>query len=368
MRRDYDAIVVGARVAGSSTATLLARYGHKVLLLDRARFPSDTLSTHFFRAPALKVFRQVGVFEQVERAAPHLVETFHDVEGHSWSEAVEGEDDLDYHLCVRRITLDGILTDQVQKESNVEFRQGARFTDLIHENGSVIGARWKDSGQCEATARVIVGADGFYSRVAELVEPAVEQFEPVRRAMYYTYFQGLIPREKTAAEFYFRGNHLVYVFPTDGDRALIAISVPISEFDEYRRDARNQMMSVLQALPALTPRLKPAEMVAPLKGAGNIPCYQRVPYGEGWALVGDSGQVFDPWSGQGIDHASQHAFMLVEALHEFLEEQKDWKDAMSAYHALRNSSSKKNFESTRKFARDIRLMSHGALKKRGLKP
>ena len=367
MSREYDAIIVGARVAGSITARLLGEYGHKVLLLDRAHFPSDTLSTHFFRATALKAFQQAGAFEQVQRAAPHLVETFHDVEGHIWSEAVEGEEGLDYLLCVRRITLDAMLTDQVQKAANVKFRQGARFTDLVRENDTVIGARWRDrTGEYEATARVIVGADGFYSRVAELVEPRVEQFEPVRRAMYYTYFQGLPPRERPAAEFYFRGNHLVYVFPTDENRTLIAISVPISEFEHFRKDAKSEMMSMLDTLPGLASRLKTAEIVAPLKGAGNIPCYQRVPYGEGWVLVGDSGQVFDPWSGQGIDHASQHAVLLADALHEFFEDKKDWARAMSEYHSRRNSSSKKNFESTRKFARDLRPMSHGALKKRGL--
>ena len=368
MKTEYDAIIVGARVAGSITAALLGAYGQRVLLLDRAHFPSDTLSTHFFRAPALKAFQRAGVFEQVQSASPHMAETFNDIEGHTWSDPVEGEDGLDYLLCVRRITLDGILTQQVQKEANVEFHQGARFTDLIRKNGRAIGARWRENtGECEATARAIIGADGFYSRLAELVEPEVEQSEPVRRAMYYTYFEGLAAREKPAAEFYFRGNHLVYVFSTDGDLTLVAISVPISEFEQYRKDPKREMVSMLEALPALGPRVRAAEIVAPVKGAGNIPCYQRVPYGDGWALVGDSGQVFDPWSGQGIDHASQHAVMLADALHGFLGEKNDWQSAMSTYHALRNSSSKRNFESTRKFARDLRLLSHGALKKRGLK-
>ena len=365
--RDYDAIIVGARVAGSVTAAVLGSYGHKVLLLDRAHFPSDTLSTHFFRAQALMAFQRAGVFDQVQGAAPHMVETFTDIEGHTWSEEVEGQDGLDYLLCVRRITLDGILTDQVQKQPQVELCQGARFTDLLWENATAAGARWRNqAGEHDATSRVVIGADGFYSRVAELVEPEVEQFEPVRRAMYYTYFQGLIPGERTAAEFYFRGNHLVYVFPTDANQTLIAVSVPISEFEHYRRDPKNEMMSVLEALPALAPRLKSAEIVASVKGAGNIPCYQRVPFGDGWALAGDSGQVFDPWSGQGIDHASQHAVMLAEALHEFFTEQKDWGSAMQEYHALRNSTSRRNFESTRKFARDLRPMANGALKKRGL--
>ena len=369
MNRDYDAIIVGGRVAGSITGTLLGKSGYKVLLLDRAHFPSDTLSTHFFRSPALKAFRRAGVFDRVQQAAPHLSERFTDVEGHTWSDRVDEDDGIDFLMCVRRITLDGILIERVQEVASVEFRQGARFTDLIHENGAVIGAKWTDqAGEHEATARAIVGADGFYSQVAKLVGPEVEQFDPVQRAMYYTYFEGLPHRENPAAEFYFRGDHLVYVFPTDGDLTLIAISVPISEFDRYRKNPKHELMSMLESLPALAPRLKAAEIEAPIKGAGNIPCYQRVPYGDGWVLVGDSGQVFDPWSGQGIDHASQHAVMLAESLHEYFEGKKQWGEAMSEYHALRNSSSRKNFQNTRRFARDLRPMSQGALRNRGLKP
>ncbi len=47
----YDAIVVGARCAGSPAGMLLARKGYRVLLVDKATFPSDTMSTHFIRTP-----------------------------------------------------------------------------------------------------------------------------------------------------------------------------------------------------------------------------------------------------------------------------------------------------------------------------
>jgi len=50
----YDVIVVGARCAGSPTALLLARKGYRVLLVDRATFPSDTISTHYVRLPGAR--------------------------------------------------------------------------------------------------------------------------------------------------------------------------------------------------------------------------------------------------------------------------------------------------------------------------
>ena len=367
MSTDYDAIIVGARVAGSITAAVLGEYGHRVLLLDRAHFPSDTLSTHFFHVAALKSFQRIGVLDQTANAAPKLIEMFNDIEGTTWTDKIEGEAGLDYFQCIRRITLDGILIDRAQKEPSVEVCQGARFTDLLWENGQVIGAQWMDdTGQHQATARVVIGADGFYSQVAKLVEPEVEEFEPIHRAMYFNYFENVAPLEVSTAEFYFRGDHLVYVFPTDGDLHLMAVSVPIFEFYAYRKDAEGETMKLLSSLPTLSPRIESAKVVAPFKGAANIPCYLRVPYGDGWALVGDSALVFDPWSGQGIDHASQHAIMLADALHENFENKKTWDEAMSDYHAQRNESSKKNFKRTRTFARDIRPMAAGALKTRGL--
>ena len=366
MNTDYDVIIIGARVAGSITATLLGEHGHKVLLLDKAHFPSDSLSTHYFRAPALKSFKRVGVFDQVQAVAPHMGESFTDVEGHTWVTPSEDDDGINYEMCVRRITLDGILTERVKQESNVTFLQGAKFTDVLRNGDKVIGAKWSDeAGEHQATARAVVGADGIYSQMVKLVEPKDEEFEPVHRAMYYSYYKNIHPIDKPAAEFYFRGDHLVYVFPTDADLTLIAISVPIAEFDIYKKDAEGEMMKVLETLPALAPRLKKAERAAPVKGAGNIPCYLRVPYGNGWALVGDAALAFDPWSGQGIDHASQHAIMLADCLSAFLKNKKTWDEAMSQYHSERNASSKKNFMSTRKFARDLRPMSRGALKNRG---
>ena len=70
----YDAIVVGARCAGSPTAMLLARKGYKVLLLDKAGFPSDTLSTHYIHQPVSPDSRSGGCWT---RWWPRTVHRFH---------------------------------------------------------------------------------------------------------------------------------------------------------------------------------------------------------------------------------------------------------------------------------------------------
>jgi flavin-dependent dehydrogenase len=176
----------------------------------------------------------------------------------------------------------------------------------------------------------------------------------------------LEPLPGPAAEHHFRGNHLVYVFPTDAGLTLAAATVPISEFPEFRRDPAGRLRAELELLPALAPRLHNAEQAVPVKGAANIPCYQRVPYGPGWALLGDAGQVLDPWSGQGIDHASTHAVLLAEALNAWLAGRTGWEAGMASYHEQRNAWSQKTYRRTSTYAADLRPMTHAALLRRGL--
>ena len=160
---DYEVIIVGARVAGSALAALLGEQGHRVLLLDKAHFPSDTLCTHFFRAPALRVFERLGVLNEVKSVAPPMTVVWNYIDGHVISDPVEApEEHLRYFLCERRITLDWILLQRVEREPNIEVHQGAQMKELIWSDGRVAGVRWAEQdGIKEARARVVVGADGF---------------------------------------------------------------------------------------------------------------------------------------------------------------------------------------------------------------
>src|SRR5438093_302337 len=182
---DYDVIIVGGRVAGSILATRLGQFGHRVLLLEKASFPSDTLSTSFFRAPALRVFEKIGVLEEVKSVAPPLRTLWNYIDGHVLSDPVEApEEHLRFFLCERRITLDWILFQRVKREPCVEIRLNANVRELIWQNGRVTGVRWSEpDGVCEATAQVVIGADGFYSMLAKALDPAYESFFPVQRCI-----------------------------------------------------------------------------------------------------------------------------------------------------------------------------------------
>jgi flavin-dependent dehydrogenase len=361
-------IIVGARVAGSVLAALLGQQGHRVLLLDKATFPSDTLSTHFFRAPALRVFERLGILEAVKEPAPPLTTLWNYIDGHVISEPVTGPDEhLHFFLCERRITLDWTLIQRAEQETSVEVRQGANVKDLVWEDGNVIGVQWRQKdGMHAASARAVVGADGIYSTLAKILEPDLETEFPVQRCMYYTYYRGIEPLNGPTAEHHFVGDTLTYVFPTDGDLTLVALSLPIDEFSSFKKDSENRLQAHLDSLPLLAPRLRQAEPVERIKGSGNIPGYQRVPFGPGWALVGDAHQVMDPWSGMGIDHATTHASFLAEALDRWLNEDASWEEAMGEYHRQARKWSEKSYRRTCNYAADLRPMTRAALQRRGL--
>jgi 2-polyprenyl-6-methoxyphenol hydroxylase-like FAD-dependent oxidoreductase len=363
----YDVIIVGARVAGSILALCLAQQGRKVLLLDRAKFPSDTLSTHFFRAPALRAFEQAGVLEQVLPVAPHLRMSYTVIDGIVIQEPVEEPADFPFYMCVRRITLDEILIERVRQSANIDFYESAKVEGLVKQDSRVDGVTWRSQdGMQISTGKAVVGADGIRSSLAKWLQPNVEISEPVRRTMYYAYYAGLAALEGPAAEFHFRGDHLVYCFPCDGNLSLLAASLPISEFDEFRRDPQGRLDQELHSMVELAPRIKRASRVSPVQGTGSIGGHLRVPFGDGWALVGDAGMAMDPWSGQGIDQATTHAVMLARHLDDFLSGREGWEAAMQAFHTERNDFSLKAFNRTCTNARDLTQLTDAALKARGL--
>lgn len=364
---DYDIIIIGARVAGSTLATILGKKGYRILMLDRATFPSDTISTHFFRAPALRAFYKVGVAGEVQSVAPQLKVNYNVIDGIEFPEPVDRPDDYPFYMCVRRIVLDNILIRNIKQIPGVELKQGTKVTEIIRDNNFVTGVKWQmvdEKG--EHTARAVIGADGINSFMAKEVNAVEEYREPINRAMYYGYYRGITSKEGPAAEFHYNGNALVYCFPCDSNLTLIAASIPIAHFNSFKRNVEKEFNDLVNSMKALTERFSKAEIEGQIRGSGSIPGYLRIPYGDGWALVGDAGMVMDPWSGQGIDQATTHSVLLADALDDFLSEKKDWSSAMSAFHAERNEFSLKTFMRTCKFSVDFRPMTNEALKRRGL--
>ena len=168
----YDAIVVGARCAGSPTAMLLARKGHRVLLVDRATFPSDTVSTHVVHPRAAALLARWGLLERLVATGCPPIHTYAFDFGPVTISGAPGTADSPVAYCPRRTVLDELLV-RAAAEAGVEVREGFTVDEVLSEDGRVVGVvgRSAQGAALRERARVVVGADGRFSRVAQAVRP-----------------------------------------------------------------------------------------------------------------------------------------------------------------------------------------------------
>ncbi len=147
-----DAVVVGARPAGSATAIALARAGRRVVALDRARFPSDTLSTHLLFAGGVAELARVGALERVLAiGAPRMPDALMAGAGETVRARYTPVDGIDYGMCVRRPGLDAALVDAA-RAAGADVREGAKVTNLVTRAGRVEGVRWSSADGRRARA------------------------------------------------------------------------------------------------------------------------------------------------------------------------------------------------------------------------
>ena len=309
-----DVVVVGGRVAGALTAIRLVRAGVRVRLLEARHFPADTLSTHFFRGDGLvRSLAEVDVLDEVlASGAPPLTCEYRSVDGATATlNPPQDPGKIGFCLSVRRVTLDAILARRAEA-CGVDLRTDTRVTGLLREGDRVAGV--VDQHGEAHRAEAVIGADGRRSSVARLVAAEDEQRHPPARAMYYRYARGWRSPSEVGPDFSMLGNELAYVFPSDGDLACVALSLPLSVFAESRHDAAAWLAGRLREHRSLVARLETVTWVGGLFAGLPADSVVRRAAGPGWALVGDAGTAQDPWAGLGMDTAARQAEQLAARL------------------------------------------------------
>ena len=184
----YDAIVVGARVAGSPTAMLLARKGYRVLAVDRATFPSDTLSTHVIHAPGVAALQRWGLLDEVvATGCPPITQLqlrLRRVHHHRHQPAGRRHHD-GYARGVRCWTRSW-STPPARPVS-----RSARVTTSTRCSSRTAGSSASAAATAVDRARIVIGADGRNSQVAKAVGVEEYNTKPRLQYSYYTYFSGL---------------------------------------------------------------------------------------------------------------------------------------------------------------------------------
>jgi flavin-dependent dehydrogenase len=353
-----DVVVVGARVAGSTVAALLGDSGARVLLVDRASFPSPTLSTHFFRGgQAVSVFDRLGVLDRLLGLGAPPLRCEYTYVGDPAGVVGPPQDpgEIGFSLSVRREALDEVLVRRAAASPGVELAERTRLDDLLWRDGRVVGVVLDGpNGRRAVSARLVIGADGRRSRVAKLVGAEDQERRAGARTLYYRYVRGFTsPGVEIGVEFSVGDNELVYVFPSDDGFACVAVSSPKSLFSEFRANPSAMLDARIARHPAIAARYESAQRDSTVLGTAPEDNYVRIPCGEGWALVGDAGMHQDPWSGRGIDMAAVHAATLADELTPALHGGGDLVDALARYHARRNEHGLDSWRSTVTLADDL---------------
>jgi flavin-dependent dehydrogenase len=348
MATEYDAIVVGARCAGAPTAMLLARKGYRVLVVDRASFPSDTLSTHMIHAPGVAALSRWGLLEQVVATGCPPVETYSfDFGPFTIAGNPRPRDGIATAYAPRRTVLDKILVDAAS-HAGAEVRERFTVDDVVVEDGTVVGIRGcgEDGKTVLERARVVIGADGRNSHVAKVVRPEQYNEKPMLEQSYYTYWSGL---PVSGFEIVIRPDRGWAALPTNDGLTLLVVGWPYAESKAYKSDVEANYLKTLELVPEIAARVRAATREERFAG-GAVPNFFRKPFGPGWALVGDAGYTKDPITAQGISDAFRDAELCATALDETFNGGRPFNEAMSTYHQTRDAAVLPIYEFTTQLA------------------
>ena len=353
-RSRHDVVVVGARVAGSATAMLLARLGHDVVVVDQASFPSDTVSTHSIARSGMVQLRRWGLLNEVlDRGAPAIRQVTFNAGGTSISRTIKEKAGVDFLVAPRRYVLDTILATAAE-HAGAEVRPGVTVTGLQRDgHGQVAGVQGHDhtGARVEIGARHVIGADGLRSRVAELAGARVDQAGPAGGAAQYAYYTG---GRWVGFEFFVAERSFAGVFPTHDGQACIWVCNPAADARAVRRRAGSRGEAFDELLqrshPELVERLRHARRISLVQGMLRQPNQVRQAFGPGWALVGDAGYYRDAVTAYGISDAFRDAELLAVALNRALAGDAEESAALAAYQRQRDQALAEIFEITCRLA------------------
>jgi 2-polyprenyl-6-methoxyphenol hydroxylase-like FAD-dependent oxidoreductase len=319
MIEEADVVIVGARCAGTAAAVPLVRAGHRVVVLDKSRFPSDTLSTHVLVPNGVSELKRMGALDRILALNPARVPFLKIVDDDMVvRERFTPFEGLDFGVCVPRTLQDEALV-ETARAAGADIRERCGVEQVVWRDGRACGVVYKDSSgdEHELHARLVIGADGRRSRVAA----EVDAWTPYRgskngRGFAFRYMDD--PRVGTDDHKEFgvwRAQRTVCLtLPSAPEgRVLVVWMCPAEDISGFRKDPEAAWQRKLDGDPAVATRLAGATNMAKVRSTADLSSYYRRSSGPGWALAGDAGHFKDPVAGQGMRDALKHGRLLGEA-------------------------------------------------------
>ena len=312
----YDAIVVGARCAGAATAMLLARSGLRVLVIDRARYGTDTLSTHALMRGAVLRLHQWGVLPAIiEAGAAPVTNTVFYYAGEPLVVPIKPRAGVSALYAPARALLDRVLADAASRAGAHVVHETAMRELLRAADGRVRGIVLQDrrGRNHRIAAEIVVGADGLHSTVARLAGSSIYRSGHYMSSVVYAHWSGV---HLDGYRWYYLPDLSAGAIPTMRDEACVFVSIPSNRFLEtFRGDMSSAYMKLLRAIaPELAEAMGRGRQTGGFRGFAGHPGHFRQSWGPGWALVGDAGYFKDPLTAHGITDALRDAELLASAI------------------------------------------------------
>ncbi|HET7340121.1 MAG TPA: NAD(P)/FAD-dependent oxidoreductase [Methylomirabilota bacterium] len=340
--RAADVVVVGAGPAGAATAILLVEHGLDVVVLDRAALPRPKVCGEYLSPEAGRLLDRLGVLKALDAAGAVAIAGMRITAPDGTSVTGRYRDIgpwrpyRQHATGVDRATLDGALAERL-RGLPLDFREQTRVSDLLLENGRVVGVRAEDRAgtALEIRARVVVGADGRTSVVAERL--GCRHPHTLRRMALVTYVRGL-PDCRDLGEIFVDPPDYAILNPLGPDRVNLSLVVPLAHAAPWSARLEDFMLARLRQLPHLARRLAGAERMAPIRALGPLAWRVQPPRAGGVVLVGDAAGFFDPFTGEGVFTALRSAELAAETLAGALRADDVSAPALAAYERARRAA------------------------------
>lgn len=316
LQHRYDAVIVGARVAGATTAMLLARAGMRVLTIERSAPGSDTLSTHALMRAGVMQLHRWGVLDRIVTAGtpPIRRTTFH-YGAEAISVAIQERDGVGSLYAPRRTVLDAALADTAC-EAGADMVHGATVTGLLYDHSRrVCGVNITDAEgfSRRVEAGIVIGADGARSSVARAVGAEALREGRYSAAVIYGYWRGL---DLDGTHWQYGPDCASGAIPTNDGLACVFVGMRPGRYEAQRPGGFDKLFAeaLREVDPELADAVARAERVGKFYPFAGRPGFIRQSWGRGWALVGDAACFKDPLTAHGITDALRDAEILANAV------------------------------------------------------
>jgi menaquinone-9 beta-reductase len=328
---DYDAVIVGASLAGCATAIFLGRAGARVALVEKNPDPQafKRICTHFIQSSAVPTLERLGLMGPIVDAGG-VRSHFRAWSYWGWIQAPR--DKTVASLNLRREKLDPLMRETAAATPGVELLLGQTVQELLHgSDGTVRGVAMRDREGTETRlgARLVVGADGRDSHIAELSGVPVKT-TPHGRFAYGGYFEGPGPEGAPDGSIWMMDPQWAAAFPTDEGLTFYAAMGTKDRLPEFKRDAEAALVKWVSNVPD-PPPIRESTLVSPVLGKIDMENRLRRPIAPGLALVGDAALAIDPLWGVGCGFAFQTAEWLADAITPALLRGDALDDGLAAY-------------------------------------